>query len=113
MKRSTALLLGIIALALTGCASQSQFLSDKQGMAMQTALSRAKFDLNCQQVSPPVLISEEVVQPVLQGPWVSGIQRAEYTIGVKGCDKHETYVVICPEGGEGCYAAGPGTFHNW
>jgi hypothetical protein len=37
---------GIIAPALTGCASQSQFLSDKQGMAMQTALSRAKFDLN-------------------------------------------------------------------
>ena len=112
MKRSTALLFGIIALALTGCVSQSQFLSDKQGMAMQTALSRAKFDLNCQQVSP-VLISEEVVQPALQGPWVSGIQRAEYTIGVKGCDKRETYVVICPEGGEGCYAAGPGAFHNW
>jgi len=44
---------------------------------------------------------------------VSGIQRAEYTIGVKGCDKRETYVVICPEGGEGCYAAGPGAFHNW
>ena len=81
-------------------------------MAMQTALNRAKFDLNCQQVSP-VLISEEVVQPALQGPWVSGIQRAEYTIGVKGCDKRETYVVICPEGGEGCYAAGPGAFHNW
>ena len=79
---------------------------------MQTALGRAKFDLNCQQVSP-VLISEEVVQPALQGPWVNGIQRAEYTIGVKGCDKRETYVVICPEGGEGCYAAGPGTFHNW
>ena len=52
MKRATALLAGIIALALTGCVSQSQFLSDKQGMAMQTALSRAKFDLNCQQVSP-------------------------------------------------------------
>jgi hypothetical protein len=32
---------------------------------------------------------------------------------VRGCDKRETYIVICPEGGEGCYAAGPGTFHNW
>ena len=112
MKRSTLVFSCIIAEALAGCASQSQFLSDKQGMAMQTALSRAKFDLNCEQVSP-VLISEEVVQPALQGPWMSGIQRAEYTIGVKGCDKRETYVVICPEGGEGCYAAGPGTFHNW
>ena len=112
MKKSTAIWLVIIGLALSGCASQSQFLNDKQDMAMQTALSRGKFDLNCQQASP-VLISREVVQPALQGPWVSGIPRAEYTIGVKGCDKHQTYIVICPEGGEGCYAAGPGAFHNW
>jgi outer membrane lipoprotein SlyB len=112
MKRSTAILAGVVALALTGCASQSQFLNDKQGMAMQTALSRGKFDLNCPQAKP-VLISKEVVQPALQGPWVSGIQRAEYTIGVEGCDKRQTYIVICPEGGEGCYAAGPGEFHKW
>ena len=76
------------------------------------ALSRAKFDLNCPNLSP-VLISKEVVQPALEGPWVNGIQRAEYTIGVKGCDKRQTYIVICPEGGEGCYAAGPGGFHKW
>ena len=112
MKKSTAILLVIIGLVLTGCATQSQLLNDKQDMAMQTALSRGKFDLDCQQASP-VLISREVVQPALQGPWVNGIPRAEYTIGVQGCDKRKTYIVICPEGGEGCYAAGPGTFHNW
>ena len=52
MKTSTALLAGVIALALTGCVSQSQFLENKQGMAMQTALSRGQFDLNCPQASP-------------------------------------------------------------
>lgn len=112
MKKSIMLLAGVIALAVTGCASQSQFLDNNQSKAMQTALSRGQFDLNCPQASP-VLISREVVQPALQGPWVSGIPRAEYTVGVQGCGKRETYVVICPEGGEGCYAAGPGLFHNW
>ena len=99
-------------LALAGCATQSQFLDNNQTMAMQTALRRGQFDLNCQQVSP-VLISREVVQPALQGPFVNGIQRAEYTIGVEGCGKRHSYIVVCPDGGTGCFAAGPGTFHNW
>jgi hypothetical protein len=51
-----------------------------------------------------------VVQPAIQGPWVGGIQRAEYTVGVAGCEKRTTFVVICPEGGDGCFAAGPGRF---
>jgi hypothetical protein len=112
MRKSVVLLAGIIILVMAGCATQSQFLNNKQGMAIDTALNRAKFDLNCPQVTP-VLISREVVQPALEGPWVNGIQRAEYTIGVKGCDKRQTYIVICPEGGAGCYAAGPGAFHKW
>jgi len=99
-------------LVLTGCASQSQFLDNNQSMAMQTAVNRGQFDLNCQQVSP-VLISREVVQPALQGPFVNGIERAEYTIGVEGCGKRHSYVVVCPDGGTGCFAAGPGAFHKW
>jgi hypothetical protein len=80
---------------------------------VQTAVSRAQFEMNCQQVTPTI-ISREVVQPALQGPWVNGIQRAEYTVGVAGCGKRHTYVVICPDGGEGCFAAGPGRFHpDW
>jgi hypothetical protein len=99
------------ALALAGCASQSQFLNSKQGMAVQTAMSRAQFELNCQAVTPTV-ISREVVQPGLQGPFVNGIPRAEFTIGVAGCDKRQIFIVVCPEGGEGCFAAGPGRFHQ-
>lgn len=102
----------IAALAGAGCATQAQFLDNKQSMAMQTAVSRGQFEMNCPAASP-TLISREVVQPALQGPWVGGIQRAEFTIGVSGCGKRMVFVLICPEGGEGCFAAGPGPFHNW
>lgn len=100
------------AFLMTGCVSQTQFLDSKQYMAQQTALSRAQFEMNCQEVTP-VIISREVIQPALQGPYVGGIQRAEYTIGVTGCNKRTTFIVVCPEGGEGCFAAGPGRFHNF
>ena len=80
-------------------------------LAIQTAVTRGQFEMNCP-AATGVILSREVVQPALQGPWVQGIQRAEYTIGVEGCNARKTYVVICPEGGSGCYAAGPGPFHR-
>ena len=100
----------LCAVALAGCVSQAQFLDSKQGMAIQTASNRAQFELNCQETNATV-ISREVVQPALQGPFLNGIQRAEFTIGVRGCDKKAMFIVICPDGGEGCFAAGPGGFH--
>jgi len=107
------ILFGLIAVvALTGCATSSQFLDSNQNMAIQTVLSRAQFEMNCQELTP-VVISREVVQPALQGPWVNGIQRAEYTIGATGCGKRATFMVICPEGGNGCFSTGSGAFHNW
>jgi len=109
--KSLVLLTLVAATALTGCVSQTQFLDNKQGMAIQTASSRAQFELNCQELTASV-ISREVIQPALQGPWVNGIQRAEFTIGIRGCGKKAMFIVICPDGGEGCYAAGPGGFHR-
>ncbi len=102
----------LVAFLMTGCVSQTQFLDSKQATATQTALNRAQFEMNCPEATADV-ISREVIQPALQGPYVGGIQRAEYTIGVTGCGKRSTFVVICPEGGEGCFAAGPGRFHNF
>jgi len=99
-------------LIFTGCTTQAQFLQSMQMSAMQTALSRGQFEMNCPSATP-TLISQEVVQPVLQGPYMNGIQRAEYTVGVAGCGQRKVFVVICPEGGTGCFAAGPGPFHNW
>jgi hypothetical protein len=111
MKKLSVLLALIGTAALTGCVSQAQFLDSKQGMAIDNASNRAKFELNCQAVTATV-ISREVVQPALQGPWMNGIQRAEFTIGIRGCDKKAMFVVVCPDGGEGCFAAGPGGFHQ-
>jgi hypothetical protein len=113
MARSFTRVALIAVLFSAGCASQAEFLNNNQFNATHTAVSRAQFEMNCQQVTPTI-ISREVVQPALQGPWVNGIQRAEYTVGVAGCGKRTTYVVICPDGGGGCFAAGPGRFHpDW
>ncbi len=102
----------IASLAVVGCASiQGQSLASRQDMAIQTAVSRAQFEMDCQEVTP-VLISEEMVQPVLQKTYVNGSQRAEYTIGVSGCDKRTTFIVLCLEGKKGCLAAGPDRFHR-
>ena len=101
------LIVGLILLTGAGCVSQSKFLASKQDMAMQTALTRAKFEMSCPDATGTIL-SQEVVQP--GAPMAGGLWRAEYTIGVTGCDKKHTYVVVCPDGGEGCFATGPGRF---
>ncbi len=111
MKKSFALLAIIAAVAVTGCATQQQFLASMQPTAMQTAASKGQFELNCP-AAQPVLISQEVVQPALQGPFMNGIQRAEFTVGVEGCGRRQTYIIICPQNGSGCFAA-TGRFHDW
>jgi len=95
MSKSITPLLLVAALAAAGCVSQAQFLDGKQGMAMQTAVSRGQFEMNCP-VATGTILSREVVQPVLQGPLMNGIQRAEYTVGVAGCERRTTFVVVCP-----------------
>ena len=95
---------GLLATVFTlGCQTQAQFLASKQAKALETAATRARFEMNCADATGQVL-SSEVVQPALQGPVVNGIQRAEFTVGVAGCGQRNTYVVACPEGGEGCFA---------
>lgn len=92
--------------ALTGCATQSQMLNQRQDGATQTALQRGRFDLNCP-AATAVVLSRDFIQPAIQGPWVSGMTRVEYTIGVEGCNQRETYIVICQEGTDTCFAANP------
>jgi hypothetical protein len=95
------------AVALTAaCATEQQQLDAKQDTAMHTALDRGRFDLDCPAATGTVL-SRDFIQPAIQGPWVSGLERVEYTIGVAGCGKRTTYVVICQEGTDTCFAANP------
>lgn len=87
-----------------GCASQEKFLDSRQAQAVQTAVSRAQFDWNCPNAFGQVL-SREVTQPPFQGPAMVGEQRGQFTIGVEGCGQRQTYQVLCPMGGDGCFAA--------
>src|SRR5262245_29145204 len=94
--------LGVIA----GCATQQQQLAAKQPAAIDTALQRGRFDLNCPTATATVL-SQDYIQPAIQGPWVNGMNRVEYTVGVAGCNQRTTLVVICQEGTDTCFAANP------
>lgn len=101
----TVALLGVV--AAIGCATQSQVLDTRQDGAVQTALERGRFDLNCPQATATVL-SRDFIQPAVQGPWVNGLERVEYTVGVAGCNQRQTYVVLCQIGTDTCFAAHPG-----
>ena len=104
-KRRMTLLVAAIA-AATGCATQNQVLTQKQDVAVQTALERGRFDLNCPQATATVL-SSDFIQPAVQGPCVNGLERVEYTVGVAGCNQRTSYVVLCQVGTDTCFAAQP------
>ena len=53
------------------------------------------------------MLSSDYIQPAIQGPWVNGLNRVEYTVGVEGCNQRTTYVVICQEDTDTCFAANP------
>jgi hypothetical protein len=88
------------ALAVTGCQTPAQMLASDQAAASGVAARRGQFELNCPQVTASIL-SSNILQPVLWG----GQERAEYTIGVAGCDRRTTYVVVCALRSPSCFAA--------
>jgi hypothetical protein len=89
--------------AIAGC-NTTPLTTTKQPMALDFAVKRARFEMNCPEATGSVL-SSETVQPPNIGVRFSGPERAQYTIGVAGCDKRETLVVICADGADGCFAA--------
>jgi hypothetical protein len=103
MSKSFIRLAIITLLIVPGCMSQAQFLASKQPTAIQAALSRGQFEMNCPNATGQVL-SQEVTQPVLQGPIVQGEERGLFTIGVAGCGQRRVYEVFCPMGGDSCTA---------
>ena len=91
--------------AVSGCQSNEQILQGSQQEALGVATQRGQFEFNCPQATGSVL-SSEMVQPAINGPLIRGPERAEYTIGVSGCNQRQTYIVICPQDGSGgCFAA--------
>jgi hypothetical protein len=99
-------ILALVAVALTvGCQTTAQVLDSLQPQAIAVATRRAQFEMNCP-TAVGQLISREEVQPMIMNPRFGGVVRAEYTVGVAGCNQRATYLVICPEDGSGCFAAG-------
>jgi hypothetical protein len=93
----------LAALATAGCMTESQFLASRQPTAMQVAVSRGQFEMNCPSATGEVL-SQEVTQPPIQGPLIQGEPRGLFTIGVEGCGQRRVYQVFCPMGGDNCTA---------
>ena len=87
---------------VTGCQSTGQQLDKEQQQAIDVALARVKFDMNCPSATGQVL-SRQMIQPVSMR---FGVERAEYTIGVEGCGSRQSIVVLCPQDGSGCFAGG-------
>jgi hypothetical protein len=92
------------ALGVAGC-STTPLTTTLQSTAMNFALTRARFEMNCPTAAGSVL-SSETIQPPARALMVNqGPERAQYTIGVTGCDQRKTLVVLCAQGGDGCFAA--------
>ena len=93
----------VATLAVAGCMTEGQFLASRQPTAIQTALSRGQFEMNCPDATGEVL-SQEFTQPPIEGPLVQGESRGLFTIGVAGCGQRRVYQVFCPMGGDSCTA---------
>jgi hypothetical protein len=88
---------------LAGCQTTDQVLATTEPMALDTALKRGRFEMGCPEATGTVL-SRQAIDPVVRNPRWGGPERYEYTIGIEGCGKRDTQIVICPEGG-GCFSA--------
>ena len=95
--RAAAIAAGVV---VAGCQTPAQMLANEQAAASGVAARRGQFELNCPQVTTSIL-SSNVLQPLLWG----GQERAEYTIGVAGCERRTTYVVVCALDSPSCFAA--------
>ena len=91
-----------VVVALAGCATPDLTVT-MEPQAMQTALTRARFEMNCQAATGTVL-QKQVLQPLVQGIRFSGPERAQFTIGVAGCGQRMTMVVVCADDNNGCFA---------
>ena len=99
MSRIGVLLAACGALVAAGCQTQAQQLANEQQTAMDTAVRRGRFEMSCPGAMA-TLLSSNMLQPVVWG----GQERAEYTVGVAGCNQKMTYIVLCPQMSDACFA---------
>lgn len=78
----------VCAASLSGCMTDQQFLAQNQSAAIDATVSRARFELNCPDVTAS-LLSSKVTQ------FAYANNRTEYTIGVRGCGRQAVYITYC------------------
>jgi hypothetical protein len=105
MRIAPAVTFAAAAVLLAGCQSTQEQVDSLQPEAIHTAQRRAAFELNCPTTNAQVL-SRDMIQSPVMNPRFAPPQRIEYTVGVDGCGQRATYLVICTEGGYGCFAGG-------
>ena len=87
----------VLPLVISACATEAQFLAQNAPSALNTALARGRFELNCPQASGTVL-SQKVTYINGIGMGMAGgggYEWTEYTIGVSGCGKRAVYETMC------------------
>ena len=86
----------MLPLILSACATEAQFLAQNAPSALNTALARGKFELNCPQANGTIL-SQKVtyINGIGMGMGGGGYEWTEYTIGIRGCGKQTVYETLC------------------
>ncbi len=103
MSKLPTIVMLLAAVSAAACMTEGQFLASRQPTAIQSAVSRGQFEMNCPSATGEVL-SQELTQPPIEGPLVQGESRGLFTIGVAGCGQRRVYQVFCPMGGDNCTA---------
>lgn len=94
----------VIGALLCACQSSAQWMDTLQPKAIEAAETRSRFEMGCPAAKGAVL-SRQVLEPVVRNVRFAGPERAEYTVGVTGCDKRQVMVVVCPADDSGCFAS--------
>jgi hypothetical protein len=93
-----------IAAGLSACGSPSVTTATRP-MAIQTAQTRARHDLQCPKAKANVVSSQAIAPASAPGPLGAGdsIKRAQFGVGIAGCDQPRTMTVMCSQE-RGCFA---------
>lgn len=86
----------VLPMLISACATEAQFLAQNAPSALNTALARGRFELNCPQANGTIL-SQKVtyINGIGIGMGGGGYEWTEYTIGVRGCGKQAVYETMC------------------
>ena len=85
----------VLPLIISACQTEAQFLAQNAPSALNTALARGRFELNCPQASGTVLSKKVAYINGIGMGGGGGYEWTEYTIGVRGCGKSAVYETMC------------------